>query len=105
MTLSRIRKTPGMLAGLTFLVCITFAAKAVKILAARAWNAALNASLELLLRCCCTHPRSEHEDAGKCTHAGCDCVNLCNCWITVSEMKEYEQPGYIAQRFVPLRAK
>jgi hypothetical protein len=77
----------------------------VKILAARAWNAALNASLELLLRCCCSHPRSEHEDEGKCTHAGCDCVNLCDCWITVSEMKEYEQPGYIAQRFVPLRAK
>jgi hypothetical protein len=70
------------------------------------WNAALNAAQEMMLRCCCGHPRSEHiNEECKCTHENCTCIQLCDCWVIVSELREEEQPGTLAAHFAPLLAK
>jgi len=73
---------------------------------ANVWNAALFCVEEMMLRCCCGHPRSQHaNETGSCTHENCTCVNLCDCWVIMSESAESEHPGILKKHFEPLVAK
>jgi hypothetical protein len=53
------------------------------------WNAALGATKQRLLTCCCGHQMIEqHIEFGRCTEPGCDCMNACDCWQIVLEHAE-----------------
>ena len=81
-------------------------AAAAKKQLAECWNAALEATQEMLLTCCCGHMRAEHNnELFACQHENCTCIQLCDCWIIVSESKEVDHPGILKKHFDPLYAK
>jgi hypothetical protein len=80
-------------------------AMAARRIASACWNAAIDATAERIVRCCCTHKMvEEHDDFGKCKVPGCDCMNTCSCWTVVFDSEEYLIPRRIRSYFDEVKA-
>ena len=72
---------------------------------ARCWNGALGAATERMLICCCGHSRGEHNsELGACQHENCTCIQVCDCWVIVTEAREEEHPRILEEAFQKLKA-
>ena len=69
------------------------------------WNGALGAATERMLICCCGHSRGEHNsELGACQHENCTCIQVCDCWVIVTEAREEEHPRILEEAFQKLKA-